>query len=142
MGADPTVDEVQRAKAMMGNTWDGALTRKLVDATLAYVAPFIKERAMMAAEPARVAARFMTVVMRVLLPVRRAWRRLSYVGTCVTDDDERGTEVATIWQRFGENAVMLHVRRAVGFMGVVGCANALWRLLTHGAIHEDRLTQE
>ena len=111
MGANPTVDEVQRAKAMMGNTWDGVLTRKLVDATLAYIAPFIKERAMMAAEPARVAARFMTVVMRVLLPVRRAWRRLSYVDTCVTDDDECSTEVASIWQRFGENAVMLHVRR-------------------------------
>ena len=141
MGADPTADEVQRAKTMMGNTWDGVLTRKLVDATLAYMAPFIKERATMAAEPARVAARFMTVMMRVLLPVRRAWRRWSYSGTSVTVDDECNTEVASIWQRFGENAVMLHVRRAIGFMGIVGCANAIWRLLTHGAAQEDRLTQ-
>ena len=54
MGANPTVGEVQRAKTMMGNTWDGVLTRKLVDATLAYIAPFIKERAMLATEPARV----------------------------------------------------------------------------------------
>ena len=34
---------------------------------------------------------------------------------------------------------MLHIRRAVGFMGVVGCANALWRLLMHGATQDDRL---
>ena len=96
---------------------------------------------MLAAEPARVAARFMAMIMRVLLPVRRAWRRWSCSGTDVTGDDECSTEVAPIWQRFGESAVMLHVRRSIGFMGVVGCANALWRLLTHGAAHEDRLTQ-
>ena len=140
MGANPTVDEVRRAKTMMGNTWDGVLTRKLVDATLAYMAPFIKERAMLAAEPARVAARFMTVMMRVLLPIRRMWRRWCGSCMCVIGDDERSTEVAAIWQRFGESAVMLHVRRAVGFMGMIGCANALWRTLTHGAAHDDRIT--
>ena len=140
MGANPTVDEVQRAKTMMGNTWDGIRTRKLVNAALAYIAPFIRERALVATEPARVAARFMTVVMRVLLPIRRAWRRLRYDGVCVTEDDERSKTVVTDWQRFGENAAMLHTRRAVGFMGFVGCANTLWRLLMHGATQDDRLS--
>ena len=82
----------------------------------------------------------MTVVMRVLLPIRRAWRRLRFDVICVTEDGECDEEVVAIWRRFSGNAVMLHIRRAVGFMGVVGCANALWRLLMHGATHDDRIT--
>jgi hypothetical protein len=80
---------------------------------------------MLAAEPARLAARFMTVVMRVLLPVRRAWRRLRLDATCVTSGDEGNDEATLFWQRLGKTAVMLHTRRAIGFMGVVDCANAL-----------------
>ena len=142
MGANPTVDEVQRAKTMMGNTLYGVLTRTLVDATLAYIAPFIKERAMLAAEPARLAARFMTVVMRVLFPVRRAWRRLQHDATYVTSGDDDDEEVTLFLQRLGKSAVMLHTRRAIGFMGVVDCANALWKLLMQGATQDERLTQE
>ena len=142
MGANPTADEVQRAKTMMGNTWDGVLTRALVDATLAYIAPFIEERAMLAAEPARLAARFMTVVMRVLLPVRRAWRRLQHDVADATSGDDDDEEVTLFWQRLGKSAVMLHTRQAIGFMGDVGCANALWKLLVQGATQDGRLTQE
>ena len=127
------------AAATAAASWDGVLTRKLVDVTLAYIAPFIKERAMLAAEPARVVARFVTVVMRVLLPVRRAWRRLRPDVTCATEGDEGDEEVAMFWRCLSENAGMLHIRRAVGFMGVVGCANALWRLLMHGATQDGRL---
>ena len=121
---------------------DGVLARKLVDATLAYLTPFIRERALAAAEPARVAARFMTVMMRVLLPIRRAWRKLRHDDVCVTEDDDRSEATVADWRRFGESTVMLHIRRAIGFMGVVGCANALWRLLMHGATQDDRLRRE
>jgi len=78
--------------------------------------------------------------MRVLLPIRRAWRRLYLDVICATEGDECDEEVVMTWRRFSESAAMLHIRRAVGFMGVVGYANALWRLLMHGATHDDRLT--
>ena len=147
ISSEPTVGEVKAAKTMMGNTWDGLLTRKLVDASLAYMAPFIKERAHEAASPQRLAARFTTIIMRTLLPVRRAWRALRGDHARSEVSKARGAllcaaETAAWWHDIARRNVMLVMRRAVGFMGDVGCATALWKLLMHGVKADDAMATD
>ena len=75
LSAEPTAEEIANLKTLGGNTWDGALTRIAVEAAAAYMRPWLIENEHKPASQARLAARFASLVNRVRLPVRRAWRR-------------------------------------------------------------------
>ena len=74
-GGEYDKEELERLKALGGNTWDAALARITVTALAMYMQPYLTERAAEPAEPERTAARFACLLNTVRLPARRALRR-------------------------------------------------------------------
>ena len=96
--------------------------------------PFLDEQANEQAEAHRVAARFACIIMGMRQPARWAWRR--WREACIDDESKWAVVERTVgmthddaWRNLAARTVMLSVRRAVGFMGELRCANALWRVV-------------
>ena len=135
MGQEPTIEQQRAAKVMIGNTWDGVITNKIIRAALTYMQPYLNERAHEEAEPQRTGARFTTIVMMMMLPARRAWRRLREAASAETREEATHTKaaadlgIAARWRSMAAHVATTAVRRATGFMGEARCAYGIWRLV-------------
>ena len=121
-----TDEEVRAAKVMMGNTWDGGLTKRIMGVAADFVQHLVDERSDEPATVERIAARFATIVARVRLPARRAMRKWREVCRRA----ERAAE--EWWQPFARRLCVLQMRR-VGWLGEEHVAVACWHVLVrHG----------
>ena len=75
MPTEPSAEEQKEWKVLVGNTWDGAITRIVMREAVRYMQPYLRERQDELATLHRSAAIFNTIVARLVLPARRAWRK-------------------------------------------------------------------
>ena len=120
-----TDEEVRAAKVMMGNTWDGNLTKKIMGVAVDFVRHLVDERSSELATMERVAVRFSTIMARAKLPVRRAMRRWREVCRRASRAAEEW------WQPMARRLCILQMRR-VGWLGEERVAVAGWQVLVHG----------
>ena len=117
-----TDEEVRAAKVMMGNTWDGNLTKKIMGVAVGFVRHLVDERSSELATVERVAARFSSIVARVKLPARRAMRRWREVCRRASRAAEEW------WQPMARRLCILQMRR-VSWLGEERVAVAGWNVL-------------
>lgn len=126
IGCQQTDEEIRAAKVMLGNTWDGNLTKKVMGVAVGFVQHLVSERS---AEPTtleRVAARFATMLARVKLPARRATRKWREVCR------RASRAAAEWWQPMARRLCVLQMRR-IGWLGDEYVAVVMWHVLVrHG----------
>ena len=95
---------------MMGNTWDGGPTKRIMGVAADFVQYLVNERSDEPATMERVAARFSTIIARGKLPARRATRKWREVCR------RAGRAAEEWWQPVARRLCVLQMRR-VGWLG-------------------------
>ena len=122
ISCEQTEEEVRTAKVMMGNTWDGNLTKKIMGVAVDFVRHLVDERRNEPATLERVAARFSMIVARVKQPARRAMRRWREVCR------RASRAAAEWWLPMARRLCILQMRR-VGWLGEECIAVASWHVV-------------
>ena len=122
ISCEQTEEEVRTAKVMMGNTWDGNLTKKIMGVAVDFVRHLVDERRNEPATLERVAARFSMIVARVKQPARRAMRRWREVCR------RASRAAAEWWLPMARRLCILQMRR-VGWLGEERIAVASWHVI-------------